>query len=112
LNVQTQDRVIQRSGDMQTETVVWVKCRFSRGGFPTERVFHITGPDGGDYTGIAPAKYCYAKDKKTLLPQPRRGETVEGFLRGISIGETDTGLLRVNLPNGENYEISEDQVRE
>src|SRR5262245_9868474 len=92
---------------MQTEQAVLVKCLLSRGGFPSERVFYISAPEEGWYTGIAPATYCYAKDRNRQA-EPARGEKVEGYVVGIALGESAPGQpVRVYLPDGNVYDIDE-----
>lgn len=78
---------------------VFVRCTFSPGGFPSEKVFRITDLDGGEWAGTSPSHYCYAVDMQTILPDLEKGEVVEGFLPGHVVGE------RVYLPNGEIYEL-------
>jgi hypothetical protein len=88
---------------MQNENVVFVKCKLGRGGFPTERMFFIDSPRGGVYTGVAPARYCYTADKSPLDVEPARGQKVDGYLMGITLGNDEP--VRVYLPDNNIYEI-------
>lgn len=96
---------------MPAEEIVLVKCRFSRGGFPAERVFHIQGSQGGIFSGIAPVDYCYSQDRTPLRGDIPRGEKVDGLLAGVTLG-TKNGdeALRVYLPNSEVYDIDSDLI--
>jgi hypothetical protein len=98
---------------MAPERVVHVKCEFSRGGFPTERVFHIRAPGGGRFMGAAPVEYCFAPDGTPLRSEPARGEKVEGYVTGLVLGPSDEGTaVRAYLPNGEIYEVGRDVIEE
>lgn len=92
---------------MYNENAVFVKCQFAKGGFPTERVFVIQAP-GGVYTGMAPEEYCYTQDKRRLNREPAKGEKIEGYLMGITLGEVDAaGRIRIYLPDSNIYEIED-----
>jgi hypothetical protein len=96
---------------MNGEKVVRVKCHFSRGGFPSERVFHIKAPGGGSLTGTAPVEYCFAKDGTPLRQEIPRGEQVDGYITGLLLGPAGSGkAVRVYLPDGEIYEIDNSQI--
>jgi hypothetical protein len=91
---------------MPREEVVFVKCEFTRGGFPTELVFHVAAPKGGTYVGAAPVAYCRGKDRRPLQGEIARGTRVQGFLPGVALGLIDRDApTRVYLPDGEVYEI-------
>jgi hypothetical protein len=91
---------------MPDEKVVWVKCQFSRGGFPTELLFHIPAPAQGTYTGIAPRGYCYGQDWQPIRDEVPRGQKLPGYLPGIAFGSAAADQpVRVYLPDGEVYEI-------
>jgi hypothetical protein len=92
---------------MVKEEVVLVKCWFSRGGFPTEAVFHLETP-GGEFTGAAPAEYCLDDKKEALRGEISRGEKVGGFVVGVRLGEQSAEkMARVHLPDGEIYDLPE-----
>src|SRR5262245_7574489 len=90
------------------EAVVLVKCHLSGGGFPTEVVFRIQAPGGGNLHGTAPRDYCFDKDKKVLSGDlPRQGET-DGYVAGLALGAgEEKGTERVQLPDGDVYEVAE-----
>jgi len=86
--------------------VVLVKCSLTRGGFPSELVFHIPAPGGGELAGVAPRDYCLDQSKKPLTSQLRREEQVEGCVVGLLLGEGESpGTSRVNLPDNDVYEV-------
>ena len=85
--------------------VVLVKCSFSRGGFPSELVFHIPAP-GGELAGVAPRAYCFDLEKKPIGSLLNRDETVEGYVVGLLLGDGESsGMSRVNLPDNDVYEV-------
>ena len=85
--------------------VVLVPCSFSRGGFPSELVFHIPVP-GGELVGVAPRDYCFNRDKKPISSQLQRDETMQGYVVGLLLGDAEpSGMSRVNLPDNDVYEI-------
>src|SRR5262245_57383240 len=89
---------------MRRGELVLVKCSFTRGGFPSELVFHIPALGDGVYEGVAPRNYCFDQDKKPLTAQLKPGEKVEGNVAGLLLEERgDTSLL--NLPDNDVYEV-------
>jgi hypothetical protein len=95
---------------MQNEKVVFVKCQLSRGGFPSECVFHLASPNGGCFAGIAPLHYCYDAARKPLRTELRSGQKIERLVAGVEIKRDPGQSVRVYLPDGELYEVSEDLV--
>jgi hypothetical protein len=89
--------------------VVFVPCVFLRGAFPHERIFVIRLRDGWEYRGVAPVAYCLTPDKRPLGDVPAAGSELGGLVVGIQISSED-GLARVQLPDGELYELPEDQL--
>lgn len=86
--------------------VVLVRCSFSRGGFPSELVFHLAAPGGGELAGVAPRGYCFDLEKKPIKSQLARDEKVEGYVVGLLIEEGESsGTSRVNLPDSDVYEV-------
>jgi len=94
---------------MNRERVVFVPCVFLRGAFPHERIFVIRLRDGWEYRGVAPVAYCLTPDKRPLGDVPAAGSEVKGLVVGIQIS-SEGGLARVQLPDGELYELPEDQL--
>jgi hypothetical protein len=92
------------------EKVVFVKCHFSRGSFPTEYIFHIVVSASGEFYGTAPTQYCLAPNRAPLGDVPEVGE-VAGLVVGVTVPKQPQGaLVRVYLPNGEVYDVGRDQV--
>jgi hypothetical protein len=89
---------------MRKGELVLVRCSFSRGGFPSELVFHVPVPGGGAYEGVAPRNYCFGQDRKPLTAQLKPGEAVEGYVAGLLLGER-AGASLVNLPDNDVYEL-------
>jgi hypothetical protein len=86
--------------------VVQVKCFFTKGGFPSELVFHIPVPGGSELAGVASTDYCFDKQKKPLTAQLKSDERVEGYVFGLLLtGGGSSGTARVNLPDNDVYEI-------
>jgi hypothetical protein len=84
--------------------LILVRCFFTRGGFPSELVFHIPAPGGGEYEGVAPRNYCFGQDKKPLTAHLKPGEKVEGYVAGLLLQERENVFL-ANLPDNELYEV-------
>jgi hypothetical protein len=96
---------------MEREKVVFVPCVFLRGAFPHERIFVIRLGDGWEYRGVAPARYCLAPDRKSPAEMPPPNSEVEGLIVGIQISQDKNGLSRIQLPDGEVYELSEEHFK-
>jgi hypothetical protein len=95
---------------MAREKVVFVRCSFLRGGFPTERVFVIRFANGAELRGVAPVHYCYTKDREPLGDQPPKGGEVDGLVVGIAIKRLDGDTVRVHLPDGDIYELGDAHI--
>ncbi len=91
------------------EQVVFVKCRLSRGSVPTQCLFRVT-TIAGDFHGVAPLHYCYSPDRKQLDKELPRGKEVEGLAAGIAWDRPYGGIVRVELPDGELYDVSDELV--
>lgn len=94
---------------MEREQVVFVRCAFQRGAFPHERGFLIRFDDGSEYRGVAPGRYCLAQDRKSIAKQPNKGSEVDGWIVGILISRDDNGNARIQLPDGDVYELTSDR---
>jgi hypothetical protein len=92
------------------EKVVFVPCQFRRGAFPHERIFIIRLEGGWEYRGLAPVTYCLKPDLSPLGELPLADAEVEGRIVGIQIGLPRNGSARVQLPDGEVYELPEDRL--
>jgi hypothetical protein len=91
--------------------VVLVNCSFTRGGFPSELVFHIPAPGEGELEGVAPRHYCLDREKKPISSQLKRDEQVAGYVVGLLLAEGESaGTSRVNLPDNDVYEVPNDLV--
>jgi hypothetical protein len=95
----------------QQERVALVRCRLSKGGFPTERIFEVQAPGGGSFLGAAPVEYCYGSDRTPQRAEIPRGEKIDGYIAGVTIGAGEQdGTVRVHLPDGDLYDLGEDQL--
>ncbi len=91
---------------MHRGEVVLVECSFTRGGFPSELVFHVTTRGSDHLAGVSPRGYCRDQDKKPLESQLLRTETVAGYVVGLLLGDGETpATSRVNLPDNDIYEL-------
>jgi hypothetical protein len=95
---------------MDMERIVLVRCRFIRGGFPSERIFLVRGRNGGELRGVAPVQYCYTSSGKQLGDEPAEGKELSGFVVGLEIQRSDDKISRVYLPDGDVYDLGTDQV--
>lgn len=91
------------------EKVVFVPCVFRRGAFPHERIFIIHLDGDWEYRGVAPVNYCLKSDSSPLGDLPPADRDVEGKILGIQITPSADGAARVQLPDGEVYELPEDR---
>jgi hypothetical protein len=94
---------------METGKVVFVRCAFHRGGFPSERVFVFRFEGGAELRGVAPVQYCYTRDREPLGDEPTADGEVDGLVMGVVIGRKG-GFFRVHLPDGDIYELGGDQI--
>jgi hypothetical protein len=93
--------------------VVLVKCSFTRGGFPSELVFHIPLPGGEELVGVAPRDYCFDPEKKRIKSQLERDQKMKGYVVGLLLGEGESpGTARANLPDNDVYELPTDLLGE
>lgn len=86
---------------MHTGTRVAIRCKISKGGFSSERVFRIRLNDG-EHVGAAPIEYFSTNDQRPL-PADRpanKGEHIEGFIAGRIVAVEDGSYL-VSVPSGE-----------
>jgi hypothetical protein len=109
MNAQTVS--VRKERSVNQERVVFVKCKLSAGSFPTERIFKIEMPNDGELYGTAPLNYCYTTQHKPLAEKDAATKNeVAGRVAGIRLAPPHDGKARVYLPNGEVYEIQEDQI--
>ena len=93
---------------MSRGEVVMVECAFTKGGFPSELVFHIPAVGGGEFAGVASRDYCYDRAKKRLTSQLNRDDKVDGYVVGLLLENGEVpGTFRVNLPDSDVYEITD-----
>ncbi len=88
---------------MPEDLLVTARCRISRSGFPSERVFRVTQADGTEHIGAAPANYFFGADGSRLLAdQPaQRLVQIPGFVAARVLNRTDDGTLLLSVPSGE-----------
>lgn len=91
----------------QARQVVFVRCRFGPGDFPTDRKFTIDGFD----RSTADENYCFALDRKTRIGDMdlSRKKSSPGYVLGLIVGYTQNDLFRVECPDGDIYELRADQ---
>jgi hypothetical protein len=80
-----------------------VKCRVSRGGFSSERVFRVRLANGAEHVGAAPVDYFLTEQGERLSPDEpgQRGTQVAGWLVGRLVREEPGGNALVSVPSGE-----------
>jgi hypothetical protein len=99
---------------MASNGLILVRCRISRGGFSSEKVFRVTLNDGTEHIGAAPAGYFFLQNKRQLPPdQPsRRGEQIAGFLTARIVAEEADDVLLVSVPLDEVLRLKREQTAE
>lgn len=97
---------------MEKDRVVLVKCKLSRGLVESQRIFRIDAPGGGSLYGSADLRYCFMPQRQKLQPHMASTDQEEdGLVLGILVeSKEEESLVRVQLPNGDVYEINEDLV--
>lgn len=98
---------------MDRGLLILVRCKVSRGGFPSEKVFRVTQSDGTEHIGAAPTNYFYSSPGKHFPPHKPadRDKWEPGFLLGRVIQESDTVLL-VSLPLADVLWVKKEAVTE
>ena len=96
---------------MDTNQVVYVRCTFIRGGFSSERIFVIRFQGGAESRGVAPAHYCFTRDGRPIGDAPASGNTVDGFVPGVIIERLHDGTPRVQLPDGDIYDLDDSLIQ-
>jgi hypothetical protein len=92
-----------KEGMMYSESLVALRCRITRGGFSSERVFRVRLAEGEEYVGVAPVDY-FLTEAKAPLPAdepPQRGTAITGHVaaRVLSNGSDEAAL--VSVPSGD-----------
>ncbi len=97
---------------MTPQPFVALRCRISRSGFSSERVFRVTLASGAEYIGAAPADYFFAEDQHPLpANQPaQRLVRVPGFLTARVLERKSDGALLLSVPSGEVLLVRPDEV--
>jgi hypothetical protein len=95
---------------MEREQVVFVQCQFRRSGFPSERIFLVKSKSGVPLRGVAPLQYCYTRQREPLGDEPDAGKTVDGLVVGVVVEAQADKTVRVYLPDGEVYDLRDDQI--
>lgn len=88
---------------MSNYETVFVKCVFSKGGFPTERLYRITDPHAKSAAGgLVPSYYCFDDRMKRLSDkaEPPEGKSVKGYLEALLIQHNGDGTVQLDLPDG------------
>jgi hypothetical protein len=92
------------------EKVVFVPCTFRRGAFPHERIFVIDLEGGSFYQGVASVAYCLKADLSPLGDLPRAEQEIKGKIVGIQITRPEDGIVRVQLPDSDVYDLPQDRL--
>ncbi len=97
---------------LNSGTLVAVRCRISRGGFSSERVFRVTVAGGVEHVGAAPVEYFFDEQQRRLPPdQPPRGVTLQGFVAARVVEQTN-GTILVSVPSGEVLRVGTGEIIE
>jgi hypothetical protein len=87
---------------------IGLRCQILPGGFSGERVIEINLPDGTKYRGLAPRHYCWTSDGKPLSPdEPAPGKSLSGIVAARVLERDNNGQIRVTIPDGEIFDVSE-----
>jgi hypothetical protein len=90
---------------------VRVRCRISRSGFSSERVFRLELANGTIHTGAAPLDYCFNQNHEPLgADQPPVGKLIQGFLSARVVRKEPDGTSWVHLPSGDVVQVKQSSV--
>jgi hypothetical protein len=82
-------------------TLVAVRCRISRGGFSSERVFRVDIAGGVEHVAAGPVEYFFDENQQHLQgDQPPRGVTRAGYVTARVVEQKNDTVL-VSVPSGE-----------
>lgn len=95
---------------MSQNRTVFVPCVFRRSAFSGERVFVIRYGDGWEHCGVASVAYCLSPDRSPLGDGPPAGSEAGGVVMGLQIAPSEGGVARVQLPDGEVYDLPESRI--
>jgi hypothetical protein len=97
---------------MVNESLVALRCRISRSGFPSEKVFRVTLASGAENVGAAPADYFFGEDRRPLpSDQPaQRMVRVPGFVAARIVERKPDGVLLVSVPSGDVLLVRPDET--
>jgi hypothetical protein len=97
---------------LNSGTLVAVRCRISRGGFSSERVFRVLVDGGVEHVGAAPVEYFFDEQQRRLSSdQPQRGVTLLGFVAARVVEQTN-GAVFVSAPSGEVLRVGAAEIIE
>jgi hypothetical protein len=97
---------------MVNESLVALRCRISRSGFPSEKVFRVTLASGAENVGAAPATYFFGEDRRPFpIDQPtQRMVRVPGFVAARIVERKPDGALLVSVPSGDVLLVRPDET--
>jgi hypothetical protein len=86
---------------LNSGTLIAVRCRISRGGFSSERVFRVTMASGVEHVTAGPVEYFFDENQQRLqADQPPRGVTLAGYVTARVVEQKNDTVL-VSVPSGE-----------
>jgi hypothetical protein len=94
------------------QSLVALRCRISRSGFPDERVFRVTLANGSEHVGAAPANYFFTEDQHPLpAEQPvQRLVRILGYVAARVIQRKADGSLLLSVPLDDVLLVSPSEV--
>jgi hypothetical protein len=97
---------------MHRNSLVALRCRITRGGFSSERVFRLTLADGAEHVGAAPVDYFFTEAKAPLpKDQPaERATSIPGYLAARVLSNGPQEAFLVSLPSGDVLRVNASEV--
>ena len=97
---------------LNSGALIAIRCRISRGGFSSERVFRVTTPEKVEHVGAAPVEYFFDENQQGLpLEPPPRGVSLPGLVAARVVEQNHNTVL-VSVPSGEVLRVATNEVTE
>jgi hypothetical protein len=90
--------------------LIAIPCRLMMGSFSGERYFSLQLASNEIYASVAPKYFCWVDNHLVEDDQP--SQETEGLIAAKFRDYVKEGIVRVEVPDGETIEVTEDQIKE